>query len=191
MERVRLCTMLVMARWQANRTKCPANTHVLPKSPSKLFFLNDRPLSRYWLTVCTRLAKIHLKAIQRGCVRQEACVLAVRVIHSVTCTQRGPSSLVSLLLAFKECPCVYNVHAMRERVYFRELSCMHTSLLEHLIIPLGHTCASYCTAWPVTTGSCQVQVQARILNRYCYREVTVIAPHMFFFSSHCLGLSEI
>ncbi len=85
--------------------KCPKHTFS-PQIACELFFLNDWPLPRYWLTVCTRFGKIHLKAIQCCCVRQEASVLALCVIHSVSCTQRGLSSLVSLLLAFKECVCV-------------------------------------------------------------------------------------
>lgn len=76
-----------------------------PQITCELFFLSDRPLPRYRLSVCTRFCEIHLKAIQRCCVRQEASVLAHHVIHSVSCTQRGPSSLVSPLLAFKECMC--------------------------------------------------------------------------------------
>jgi len=68
-------------------------------------FLNDRLLPHYWLSVCTRFGGIHLKAIQRCCMRQEVSALAHRIIHSVSRTQRGLSSLVSLLLAFKECVC--------------------------------------------------------------------------------------
>lgn len=85
--------------------KCPKHTFS-PQIAGELFFLNDWPLPRYWLTVCTRFGEIHLKAVQCCCVRQEASVLALRVIHSVSRTQRGLSSLVSLLLAFKECACV-------------------------------------------------------------------------------------
>lgn len=76
---------------------------------------------------CASFGEIHLKAIRSCWVRQEASVLALRVIHSVTRTQRGPSSLVSLLLAFKECVCVHTKECER--------SCMHMSLFEHRAIP--------------------------------------------------------
>lgn len=85
--------------------KCPKHTFS-PQITCELFFFNDRPLPHYWLTVCSRFGEIHLKAIQDCCGRQEVSVLAQRVIHSVSCTQRGLSSLVSLLSAFKECMCM-------------------------------------------------------------------------------------
>lgn len=107
--------------------KCPKHTFSL-QITCELFFLNDWPLPHYGLTVCTRFSKIHLKAIQCCCVRQEASVLAHRVILSDSRTQRGISSLVSLLLAFKECLCVCNVHA-HARMFMCVCSCMHMSLV--------------------------------------------------------------
>lgn len=102
-------------------------------------------------------AKIHLKAVPAlSCVRQETSVLAHRVIHSVSCTQRGLSPLVSLLLACKECVCVYIMHMhMQECVCV----CVCVCALMHAYVPVhtgdnssGHSCSPYSPACPVTTG---------------------------------------
>lgn len=140
--------------------KCPKHKFS-PQITCELFFLNDRLLPHYWLSVCTRFGGIHLKAIQRCCVRQEVSALAHRIIHSVSRTQRGLSSLVSLLLAFKECVCA---QCTCENV--RVCSCMHMSLLEHRIIPQVKHAPPYSTAWPVTTGICEAQVRTCTGNRY-------------------------
>ncbi len=151
---------------------CPKYTFSL-QITCELFFFSDRPLLCYWVAVCTRIGKTHLKAIQCWCVRQEASVLAHRVIHSVSCTQRGLSSLALLLLAFKECVCVCT-----RIMYMHIQECV--CVLMHAYVPVrtqdnssGHTCSPYSTAWPVTTGMCEAQVRACTVNRYCYRGVTV------------------
>lgn len=127
-----------------------------PQITCELFLLSDRPLPRYRLSVCTRFCEIHLKAVQRCCVRQEASVLAHHVIHSVSCTQRGR------LLLFRHCwllknVCVRNVHARARTRYIPHMRGYITTGTHGNSSECA--CPLYSTAQPVTTSTCEAQVQ--------------------------------
>lgn len=93
--------------WLRDRLWCKVSqTHFLCKS---LVNCSSWTIGHYpytdWLFVQDSLKSIWKPS--SAVVRQEASVLAHRVIHSVSRTQRGLSSPVSLLLAFKECVCLH------------------------------------------------------------------------------------
>lgn len=96
---------LVMAGWQTV-AQSALNAHFLLRS---LVNCSSSTIGHYPV-IDSQFVQDSAKSIWKPssgcCVRQEASVLAHRVIHSVSCTQRGLSSLVSLLLAFRECACV-------------------------------------------------------------------------------------
>lgn len=129
-----------------------------PQITCELFPLDDRPL-HYWLPVCTGFWEIHPKAILFCCLRQEAVLLAHRVIHSVTCTPRGPS-LVSPLLPFKARVCVW-------AIYIRACKnlCAHVTIWRQDRSSGSSGSLQNCL-WPVITGMCWAQVQTWNVNRY-------------------------
>lgn len=144
----------------------------------ELFPLNDRPL-HYWLPVCTRFWEIHLKAIQGCCVRQEAGVLAHRVIHSVTCTLRGLSPGPSRACAFvceqyidmhaKTCTCTY-VHVT---VWAQDKSS-------------GSSGFPWSCLWPVITGRCP-RYRHEMWTAISYGEMTALFS--FYCATHPLSSS--
>lgn len=125
-----------------------------PQITCELFPLDDRPL-HYWLPVCTGFWEIHPKSILFCCVRQEAVLLVHRVIHSVTCTPRGPS-LVSPLLPFNACVCVWAIYIRtyaHVTIWTQDKSSSSSGSLQSCL-------------WPVITGMCWAPVQTWKVNRY-------------------------
>lgn len=120
---------LVKAEWQSV-VQSALNTHSLCKS---LVNCSSWTIGHY-PDIDSLFVQDSVKSIWKPSsavvLGQEASVLAHRVIHSVRCTQRGLSSLVSLLLTFKESVYVHvRAHARmcaRVRTRVSMNACMHT-----------------------------------------------------------------
>lgn len=123
---------LVTAGWQS-AVQSALNTHFLRKS---LVNCSSSTIGHY-----PDIDSLFVQDSEKSIWKPSSAVgwdgkrwfLALCVIHSVSCIQRGLSSLVSLLLAFKECVSIYAHVRM----------CVFTTLFKQPDDSSGHTCFSY------------------------------------------------